>query len=174
MEADGGTCSARSSRTRTAVSTEPRQAALAMFAPEHGIHVVLPDNSGVEATPRRIEGTSHTQQGQTTPIDATCCQQGTYGTNPDSERLFYRLRTCILQWGGACRIAICNVRRLHGCVALVFFGCAWIGSVDDIADGLGMHRNEAVKYTEEVDAESLLRITLTGGRLHYQVDKVCG
>jgi wyosine [tRNA(Phe)-imidazoG37] synthetase (radical SAM superfamily) len=47
-------------------------------------------------------------------------------------------------------------------------------SVDDIANGLGMHRNEVIKYIEELDAASLLGKTLTRGKLHYQVAKDSG
>jgi len=42
-------------------------------------------------------------------------------------------------------------------------------SVDDIADGLGMHRNEVVKYIEELNAEDLLEESLTAERLYYKV-----
>jgi wyosine [tRNA(Phe)-imidazoG37] synthetase (radical SAM superfamily) len=42
-------------------------------------------------------------------------------------------------------------------------------SVDDIADGLGMHRNEVLKYIEELNAESLLEESPTAGRLYYKV-----
>ncbi len=40
-------------------------------------------------------------------------------------------------------------------------------SMDDIASGLGMHRNEVVKYVEHLSAEGLLLQTRTEGRLHY-------
>ena len=40
-------------------------------------------------------------------------------------------------------------------------------SLDDIADGLGMHRNEVVKYVEELDAKGLLEKRSSGGRLFY-------
>jgi len=40
-------------------------------------------------------------------------------------------------------------------------------SLDDIADGLGMHRNEAIKYVEELDAGGLLEKRSSGGRLFY-------
>jgi len=40
-------------------------------------------------------------------------------------------------------------------------------SLEDIADGLGMHRNEVVKYVEELDAEGLLEKRSSGGRLFY-------
>jgi len=42
-------------------------------------------------------------------------------------------------------------------------------SMDDIAKGLGMHRNEVVKHVEHLSAEGLLRQTETEGRLHYRV-----
>jgi wyosine [tRNA(Phe)-imidazoG37] synthetase (radical SAM superfamily) len=41
-------------------------------------------------------------------------------------------------------------------------------SMDDIAGGLGMHRNEVVKYVEHLSAEGLLSQTQTEGRLHYR------
>jgi len=41
-------------------------------------------------------------------------------------------------------------------------------SMEDIAGGLGMHRNEVVKYIEDLNAEGLLRQTRTEGRLHYR------
>ena len=40
-------------------------------------------------------------------------------------------------------------------------------SVEDIADGLGMHRNEVVKHVEHLSAEGLLLQTQTQGRLYY-------
>ncbi|MGC9454063.1 MAG: radical SAM protein [Phycisphaerae bacterium] len=40
-------------------------------------------------------------------------------------------------------------------------------SLDDIADGLGMHRNEAVKYVEELDATGRLEKRYSGGKLFY-------
>ena len=39
--------------------------------------------------------------------------------------------------------------------------------LDDIAEGLGMHRNEAIKYVEELDAEGLLTKQSSGGKLFY-------
>ena len=42
-------------------------------------------------------------------------------------------------------------------------------SVDDIADGLGMHRNEVIKYVEELNAENLLEESLTAEKLYYKV-----
>jgi wyosine [tRNA(Phe)-imidazoG37] synthetase (radical SAM superfamily) len=44
-------------------------------------------------------------------------------------------------------------------------------SVDDIADGLGMHRNEAIKYIEELNAENLLEESLSAEKLYYKVAK---
>ncbi|MBN1851243.1 MAG: radical SAM protein [Pirellulales bacterium] len=44
-------------------------------------------------------------------------------------------------------------------------------SVDDIADGLGMHRNEVVKYIEELHAEKLLEESLIAEKLYYKVSK---
>jgi len=41
-------------------------------------------------------------------------------------------------------------------------------SVEDIAEGLGMHRNEVVKYTEELTALKLIKQTVVEGRLYYQ------
>ena len=40
-------------------------------------------------------------------------------------------------------------------------------SLDDIADGLNMHRNEAVKYIEELEAEGLLAKRARGSKLFY-------
>jgi wyosine [tRNA(Phe)-imidazoG37] synthetase (radical SAM superfamily) len=40
-------------------------------------------------------------------------------------------------------------------------------SLEDIADGLGMHRNEVIKYVEELDAEGLLEKQSSSGRLYY-------
>jgi len=40
-------------------------------------------------------------------------------------------------------------------------------SLDDIAAGLGMHRNEAVKYIEELNAEGRLAKRSSGGKLFY-------
>ena len=44
-------------------------------------------------------------------------------------------------------------------------------SIDDIADGLDMHRNEVVKYIEELKAENLLEESLTAKKLYYKVAK---
>jgi len=44
-------------------------------------------------------------------------------------------------------------------------------SVDDIADGLGMHRNEAIKHIEELNAENLLDESLSAEKLYYKVAK---
>jgi wyosine [tRNA(Phe)-imidazoG37] synthetase (radical SAM superfamily) len=41
-------------------------------------------------------------------------------------------------------------------------------TIDDIANGLGMHRNEVVKYVEHLSNEGLLLQTQTEGRLHYR------
>jgi len=41
-------------------------------------------------------------------------------------------------------------------------------SVDDIAHGLGMHRNEVLKHVEELSAAGLVLPTRTGSRLHYR------
>jgi wyosine [tRNA(Phe)-imidazoG37] synthetase (radical SAM superfamily) len=40
-------------------------------------------------------------------------------------------------------------------------------SLEDIADGLGMHRNEVIKYVEELDAKGLLEKRSSGGKLFY-------
>ena len=40
-------------------------------------------------------------------------------------------------------------------------------SLDDIADGLNMHRNEAIKYIEELNAEGVLAKRTSGGKLFY-------
>ncbi|MBN2474711.1 MAG: radical SAM protein [Pirellulales bacterium] len=42
-------------------------------------------------------------------------------------------------------------------------------SIDDIAGGLDMHRNEVVKYIEELNAEDLLEESLTAEKLYYKV-----
>ena len=43
--------------------------------------------------------------------------------------------------------------------------------VDDIADGLGMHRNEVIKYVEELNAENLLEEAHSAKKLFYKVTK---
>ncbi|MGC9454037.1 MAG: radical SAM protein [Phycisphaerae bacterium] len=40
-------------------------------------------------------------------------------------------------------------------------------STDDIASGLGLHRNEVLKYLDELDAAGLLRKQRSGGRTFY-------
>ena len=40
-------------------------------------------------------------------------------------------------------------------------------SLEDVADGLGMHRNEVIKYVEELDAQGLLEKRSSGGKLFY-------
>ncbi|MFW6106691.1 MAG: radical SAM protein [bacterium] len=40
-------------------------------------------------------------------------------------------------------------------------------SLDDIAEGLNMHRNEAIKYVEELRAEGVLTKQASGGKLFY-------
>jgi len=42
-------------------------------------------------------------------------------------------------------------------------------SLEDIADGLDLHRNEVLKYIEELNAEGLLEESLTAGKLYYKV-----
>jgi wyosine [tRNA(Phe)-imidazoG37] synthetase (radical SAM superfamily) len=42
-------------------------------------------------------------------------------------------------------------------------------SVEDIANGLGMHRNEVVKYVEELAAEKLIESTAVADKLYYKV-----
>ena len=44
-------------------------------------------------------------------------------------------------------------------------------SIKDIADGLGMHRNEVVKYVEELTARNLLELSRVGGRAYYRVSR---
>jgi len=44
-------------------------------------------------------------------------------------------------------------------------------SVDDIADGLGMHRNEVIKYIEELNTENLLEESRRAEKLYYKVAK---
>jgi len=41
-------------------------------------------------------------------------------------------------------------------------------SLEDIADGLGMHRNEVVKYVEELAVRGLVETSRTGGKLYYR------
>ncbi len=41
-------------------------------------------------------------------------------------------------------------------------------SVEDIANGLGMHRNEVIKYIAELDAEQLLEKCSSGNKLFYR------
>ncbi len=45
-------------------------------------------------------------------------------------------------------------------------------SMDDIAGGLDMHRNEVIKYIEELNAENLLEESLTGDKLYYKVARL--
>ena len=40
-------------------------------------------------------------------------------------------------------------------------------SLEDVAVGLGMHRNEVIKYVEELDAEGLLEKRSSSGKLFY-------
>jgi wyosine [tRNA(Phe)-imidazoG37] synthetase (radical SAM superfamily) len=40
-------------------------------------------------------------------------------------------------------------------------------SLEDIAEGLGMHRNEVIKYIEELEAGGFLEKTSSGGKLFY-------
>jgi wyosine [tRNA(Phe)-imidazoG37] synthetase (radical SAM superfamily) len=44
-------------------------------------------------------------------------------------------------------------------------------TLDDIAGGLGLHRNEVVKYLEQLTAEGLLRSSTLGGRQYYKARK---
>jgi len=44
-------------------------------------------------------------------------------------------------------------------------------SMEDIADGLGMHRNEAVKYIEELTDQKLLEQHLVDGKLYYRLER---
>ena len=41
-------------------------------------------------------------------------------------------------------------------------------SVDDIAQGLGMHRNEVVKYVTELVEEGKLNYKVSSGKLYYK------
>ena len=41
-------------------------------------------------------------------------------------------------------------------------------SIEDIADGLGMHRNEVVKYVEELNAEKVSEQSSAAGKLYYR------
>jgi len=47
-------------------------------------------------------------------------------------------------------------------------------SIEDIAAGLGMHRNEVVKYVEELSAENVIEQTLTAGKLYYKASDQSG
>ena len=40
-------------------------------------------------------------------------------------------------------------------------------SLEDIVEGLGLHRNEVVKYIDELDAEGRIEKRLAGGRHFY-------
>jgi len=40
-------------------------------------------------------------------------------------------------------------------------------TVDDIAAGLGLHRNEVVKYVEELSSEGLIEASTSDGRVYY-------
>jgi wyosine [tRNA(Phe)-imidazoG37] synthetase (radical SAM superfamily) len=42
-------------------------------------------------------------------------------------------------------------------------------SIDDIADGLGMHRNEVLKYIEQLNGEDLLDESVVANKLHYRL-----
>jgi len=44
-------------------------------------------------------------------------------------------------------------------------------SMDDIAKGLGVHRQEVVKHVEHLRAEGLLLQTTTEGQLHYRAKR---
>jgi wyosine [tRNA(Phe)-imidazoG37] synthetase (radical SAM superfamily) len=44
-------------------------------------------------------------------------------------------------------------------------------SAGDIADGLGMHRNEVIKYIEELNAENLLEESPRAEKLYYKAAK---
>ena len=44
-------------------------------------------------------------------------------------------------------------------------------SLEDIAAGLRMHRNEVVKYVEELTADAQIEKTLTAGKLYYRAAK---
>ena len=44
-------------------------------------------------------------------------------------------------------------------------------SIDDIAEGLGMHRNEAAKYVEELSADQRLQKRWSGGELYLAVQE---
>lgn len=41
-------------------------------------------------------------------------------------------------------------------------------SIDDLAAGLGLHRNEVIKYVEELTARNLVVQSSVGGRLYYR------
>jgi len=44
-------------------------------------------------------------------------------------------------------------------------------SIEDIACGLGMHRNEAIKHVEELMARNMLEQESVGGRLYYRAKR---
>ncbi|MCU0849468.1 MAG: winged helix-turn-helix domain-containing protein [Spirochaetes bacterium] len=56
----------------------------------------------------------------------------------------------------ATRISVLNTIRRRPC------------SVEDIAGGLGVHRNEAIKYIEELLARGLIEKTTSGGMVYYR------
>jgi len=44
-------------------------------------------------------------------------------------------------------------------------------SIEDIANGLGMHSNEVVKYVDQLSAEDLVVKSLSGGKIYYKASK---
>ena len=46
-------------------------------------------------------------------------------------------------------------------------------SMDDIAEGLGIHRNEAIKYVEELLADNLIETVRTSRNIYYRALRSC-
>jgi len=44
-------------------------------------------------------------------------------------------------------------------------------SIDDIAEGLAMHRNEAAKYVEDPSAEATVETRVSAGKLYYTASR---
>ena len=42
-------------------------------------------------------------------------------------------------------------------------------SIDDLADGLDMHRNEVIKHVTQIKTEGLLQESITAGKRYYEV-----
>jgi predicted ArsR family transcriptional regulator len=42
-------------------------------------------------------------------------------------------------------------------------------SIDDIVDGLGLHRNEVLKSVEHLHSEGLVEVNQVGGKYYYKI-----